>query len=103
MFADDAAMPGPGGLAHGFTFGYMTFVLGAEAIGRAVSVGSPPTGSQVSWAPDRVIVASSGDLGVTVGTIRPNAPAAGAAAAGIPFFTIWRRANSSAPWRYVAE
>jgi ketosteroid isomerase-like protein len=81
-----------------------TFIVGAEAIGRAVSAGGPATGSPVSWAPERVIVASSGDLGVTIGTIRLNAPpATGPGAAGIPFFTIWRRATARDEWRYVAE
>lgn len=80
-----------------------TFILGAEAIGRTIGAAYPPGASPVSWAPDhKVIVASSGDLGVTVGWIRPNAPAADRAAA-IPFFTIWRRATTSDPWRYVAE
>jgi ketosteroid isomerase-like protein len=77
-------------------------VVGAENIARSVAAGQPPTGSTLSWAPDKVIVASSGDLGVTIGMIRPNAPAAGQPA-GFPFFTIWRRADPSAPWRYVAE
>ena len=80
------------------------FVLGSEAIGRAVSAGDPPGGSPVSWAPDRVIVAGSGDLGVTIGMIRPNAKAAdGSTPDGFPFFTIWRRASPKDPWRYVAE
>ena len=96
--ADAVNMGGPSDTA---------FIVGAEAIGRAVSAGGPPTGSPVSWAPERVIVASSGDLGVTIGTIRLNAPpatgAGAAAAAGIPFFTIWRRASPRGEWRYVAE
>ena len=80
------------------------FVIGSEAIGRAVSAGDPPGGSPVSWAPDRVIVASSGDLGVTIGMIWPNAkPADGSKPAGFSFFTIWRRATPKDPWRYVAE
>lgn len=80
------------------------FVIGSEAIGRAVSAGDPPGPSPVSWAPDRVIVAGSGDLGVTIGMIRPNAkPADGSQSAGFPFFTIWRRATPKDPWRYVAE
>lgn len=79
------------------------FVVGAEAIGRTVSGGGPPTGSPVSWGPDSVIVASSGDLGVTFGMIRTNAPASGSATTGFPFFTIWRRLSPDAPWRYVAE
>jgi ketosteroid isomerase-like protein len=80
------------------------FVVGAEAIGRSVGAGSPPGTSPVSWLPDKVIVASSGDLGITFGMIRPNAPGPdGQPAAGIPFFTIWRRAALADPWRYVAE
>lgn len=80
------------------------FVIGSEAIGRAVSAGDPTGPSPVSWAPDRVIVAGSGDLGVTIGMIRPNAKAAdGTTPAGFPFFTIWRRATTRDPWRYVAE
>lgn len=93
--ADAVNMGGPGAAG---------FVIGSEAIGRAVSAGDPPGPSPVSWAPDRVIVASSGDLGVTIGMIRPNArPADGSQAAGFAFFTIWRRATANDPWRYVAE
>ena len=55
--ADAVNMGGPGAAG---------FVIGSEAIGRAVSVGDPPGPSTVSWAPDRVIVASSGDMGVTI-------------------------------------
>jgi hypothetical protein len=82
----------------------VTFVTGPEAIGRVVSGGTPAEPSSVSWAPDRTIVASSGDLGVTIGLIRENAPAAGAASPQIyPFFTVWQRASTADPWRYVAE
>jgi len=81
-----------------------SFVIGAAAIARVVSEGGPATGSPVSWGPDRVIVASSGDLGVTIGMIYPNAPAAdGSRALGFPFFTVWHRPNPAAPWRYIAE
>jgi ketosteroid isomerase-like protein len=77
-------------------------VVGAENIARIVSTGQPATGSTLFWAPDRVIVASSGDLGVTIGMIHPNAPAAGQPA-NFPYFTVWRRPNPTAPWRYIAE
>ena len=78
------------------------FVVGSEAIGKAVGGGG--AGSPVSWAPDKVVVASSGDLGVTIGYIRPNAPPAGGSAAPrVPFFTVWRRASANAPWKYIAE
>jgi hypothetical protein len=78
------------------------FVVGNEAIGRAVGRGEPASGSSVSWGPDRVIVASSGDLGVSIGVIRRNAPAENGPSA-FPFFTIWRRAGVTDPWRYIAE
>jgi ketosteroid isomerase-like protein len=77
-------------------------IVGADNIARLVAAGQPATGSSLYWAPDKVIVASSGDLGVTIGMIHPNAPAAGQPAS-FPFFTIWRRASPTAPWRYVAE
>jgi len=79
------------------------FVLGNEAIARAVSQGENG-GSSVNWGPDRALVASSGDLGVTIGFIEPNTPPAnGGPKPRFPFFTIWRRASPDAPWRYVAE
>jgi ketosteroid isomerase-like protein len=77
-------------------------VVGNENIAKLVSAGQPATASTLHWAPDTVIVASSGDLGVTIGMIHPNAPVADQPS-GFPFFTIWRRASASAPWRYVAE
>jgi ketosteroid isomerase-like protein len=75
------------------------YIVGAEAIGQAIGASAPGTTSPVHWSAERVIVASSGDLGVTFGMIRPN----GAATGGQPFFTIWRRASVGEPWRYVAE
>ena len=80
-----------------------SFVRGADSISVAVSGNEAATGSSVSWGPDQVIVASSGDLGVTIGMIRLNAPPASGQPAGFPFFTIWRRGSTSEPWRYVAE
>ena len=78
------------------------YVVGAEAIGRMVGEGEPTDGSLVSWGPDEgVIVASSGDLGITFGLIRSNDPAADGPP--FPFFTIWRRSGPDEPWRYVAE
>ena len=81
-----------------------SFVMGNVAIGRSVGAGNAPGTSPVTWAPDhRVVVASSGDLGVTFGLIVPKPAAGQAASPGIPFFTVWRKASPSAPWRYVAE
>jgi ketosteroid isomerase-like protein len=76
------------------------FIVGSPAIGKSVGAGYPPTGSPVSWTADhKVIVASSGDLGVTFGFIRSN----NGPGNGFPFFTIWKRASPNGPWRYIAE
>jgi len=77
------------------------FVVGSEAIGRSVGAGSPTDSSEVEWSADRVLVASSGDLGITFGMIRIKKPEPGGPAA-VPFFTIWRR-NDAGVWRYIAE
>jgi hypothetical protein len=84
--------------------GAREFVRGNEAIAASVSAGGPTP--VVSWAPARVIVAATGDLGVTIGSIKVRAPAAPGGEVRIqevPFFTIWRRATPRDPWRYVAE
>jgi ketosteroid isomerase-like protein len=80
------------------------FVIGNEEIGKLVGRGEPETGSSVSWGPDRTLVATSGDLGVTIGVIRRNAPPSDPSAPSeFPFFTIWRRDSPKDPWRYIAE
>jgi hypothetical protein len=80
------------------------FVVGAAAIGQAVGGGSPGPGSPVSWGADRALVASSGDLGVTFGIIRLNAPPPDPSRPSrFPFFTVWRRSGPDEPWRYIAE
>jgi hypothetical protein len=81
------------------------FVQGPQAIARSVSAGAA-AGGTITWAPDQVIVSSTGDLGVSIGTIHITAPAtAGNAVAtrDVPFFTVWKRAWPTDPWRYVAE
>ena len=80
------------------------FIVGSEAIGKSVGAGTPTDSSPVSWSPESVIIAPSGDLGVTIGFIRSNSPGPdGKAAPPVPFFTIWRRADAKSPWRYIAE
>ena len=75
------------------------FLYGPEAIGAGVGAGS--TGpSDLTWGPDTVLVASSGDLGVTIGHI--NAPQGGnQPARRLPFFTIWKKVGGV--WKFVAE
>lgn len=84
------------------------FVHGNAAIGVQVQQGVTPE-VRITWGPDEVRVAQSGDLGVSIGVItieRPAAPGSASSAAPprrIPFFTIWRRDDPSKPWRYIAE
>lgn len=80
----------------------VAFVFGAARIGAGMGLDS--VASPLNWSADRVLVASSGDMGITFGMIRLNeAPADPAAPASFPFFTVWRRAGPNEPWRYVAE
>lgn len=92
--SDDAVnMGGPGDAA---------FVHGAQAIGASVGAGVTPD-DRVIWGPEHAFAASSGDLGVSIGTIEVSRKSAGDAGPvqRIPFFTVWRRVGGV--WRYVAE
>ena len=81
-----------------------SYVVGNEAIAASVGAGAPGPVSPVEWSTDVALVASSGDLGISFGFIRPHAKAAdGSAQPGVPFFTIWARSGPDAEWRYVAE
>jgi len=76
------------------------FTFGNTAIGELVAANDT---TPITWGPDKgALVASSGDLGVTWGFIRPKEPKTGEPAA-FPFFTVWRKAAPDLPWRYVAE
>jgi ketosteroid isomerase-like protein len=80
------------------------FLLGNQEIGKSIGGGAAPTGSPVSWGADKTIVAASGDFGVTIGYIVPNASGAdGKPQPRRAFFTIWRRDSPKDPWRYIAE
>ena len=81
--------------------GEASFAVGAENIARFVGDGSAT--SPVSWGADDALVASSGDLGITFGVIRPNGPPPEGRPAAASFFTIWRRDGIDDRWRYIAE
>jgi hypothetical protein len=55
----------------------------------------------VTWSADRALVATSGDLGVTLGYIVPVTARPDGSRPRFPFFTIWRREASG--WKYIAE
>ena len=75
------------------------FLYGPEAIGAGVGQGASGP-STLTWGPDTVLVASSGDLGVTIGYILPR-PEPGAEQRRIPFFTVWKKVGGV--WKFVAE
>lgn len=110
-FSDEAQKIGLGpafakfGLPDAVNFGgaaNASYLVGADAIATLVGGGQPSTGSSVSWSCETPIVASSGDLGVSIGFIRANAKAAdGSTPPPSPFFTIWRKVNGA--WKYIAE
>lgn len=85
-------------------FGPTGFAVGLAAIGenQAAQEGSADP-ARINWSADSAIVASSGDLGVTIGEIRSNGTPPPGQPAAFPFFTIWRRDSPNQPWRYVAE
>ena len=75
------------------------FLFGPEAIGAGVGAGQSGP-STLTWGPDTVLVASSGDLGVTIGYI--NSPAqSDQPARRFPFFTVWKKVGAA--WKFVAE
>ena len=109
-FSDEAQRVGVGraftrhGSADAMNFGGPNdtiFVVSADAIGGGMGFDDSTTGATLSWAPDHVVVASSGDLGVTIGFILQNDSTA--MPRRFPFFTVWRRESPSARWLYVAE
>lgn len=77
------------------------FAYGLDAVVAGFKEEGP---SKIHWSTERSFAASSGDLGVSIGYLYPNQPAAdGSARPPFPFFTIWRRDGPDKPWRYIAE
>ena len=82
------------------------WVQGPASIAEGVSAGLPATGGPtLTWESSEVIVAATGDLGVSIGYITISTPVPGETprVRQQPFFTIWKRATPADPWRYVAE
>jgi hypothetical protein len=76
------------------------FSVGLDAVVANFKEEGP---AKIHWGTERSFVASSGDLGVSIGMIRPNAPPQAGQPDGFPFFTVWKREKPGAPWRYIAE
>lgn len=80
---------------------HANFVYGPDSISAVVGAGEEGP-STLTWGPDKVYVASSGDLGVSIGHIAVPGPP-GMPARQVPFFTVWRKAGPGEPWKFVAE
>ncbi len=76
------------------------FAYGLDAVVANFKEEGP---AKIHWSTERSFVASSGDLGVSIGMIRPNDPPKAGEPEGFPFFTVWKRDGPRAPWRYIAE
>jgi hypothetical protein len=76
------------------------FAYGLDAVVANFKEEGP---ASIHWGTERSFVASSGDLGVSIGMIRPNAPPKAGEPDGFPFFTVWKRDKPGAPWKYIAE
>jgi hypothetical protein len=81
--------------------GGAAFVTGTEAISASVDNGEAT--SPVRWSTERSVVASSGDLGVSIGVIHRNGPSIEGRPDAFSFFTIWKRDTPDGEWRYIAE
>jgi ketosteroid isomerase-like protein len=82
--------------------GQPEYVVGNDKIAAAVGGPTPSAPSPLHWAADeKVIAASSGDLGISIGVIHRNAPLPDGSNPTNAFFTIWRKVNGV--WKYVAE
>ena len=73
------------------------FAVGLDAVTAGFKEEGP---AKIHWGTERSFAASSGDLAVSIGTIKSNDAKDGA---GFPFFTVWRRDGPDQPWRYIAE
>ena len=76
------------------------FAYGLDAVTANFKEEGP---AKIHWSTEKSYVALSGDLGVSIGMIRPNTPPKAGEPEGFPFFTVWKRDTPDAPWRYIAE
>jgi ketosteroid isomerase-like protein len=81
----------------------VVFLHGNDEIGDSITDPQSPNTSPVNWAPEKAVVAASGDFGITIGYITRKQPGPdGKPLPGQPFFTIWQK-DASGTWKYVAE
>jgi len=77
------------------------FAYGLDAVVANFKEEGP---AKIHWSTEKSFVASSGDLGVSIGSICPNeSPTNAKPQPCFPFFTVWKREKPDAPWKYIAE
>ncbi|MGV3708068.1 MAG: hypothetical protein ACO1Q7_04445 [Gemmatimonas sp.] len=77
------------------------FRRGPKDIGAGISAGGDPPLGSISWAPDKVHVAKSGDIGITYGVITLTQP--NAAARRVAYLTVWKRSAPDKKWQLAVE
>jgi ketosteroid isomerase-like protein len=78
------------------------FRRGPAEIGAGVAAGGEPPLGSITWVPDVVYVANSGDLGITFGYIS-IAAAGGAPARKVSYLTVWKRNSITDKWKLAVE
>lgn len=77
------------------------FRRGPADIGAGISAGGEPPLGALTWKPDVVHVARSGDVGITFGYITIAAPSG--PARRVAYLTVWKRNGITDPWKLAIE
>lgn len=77
------------------------FRRGPADIGAGISAGGEPPLGSLTWKPDVVHVAKSGDLGITFGYITIASP--GGQSRRVSYLTVWKRNSPADPWKLAIE
>lgn len=78
------------------------FRRGPKDIGAGIAAGGEPPLGALVWAPEKVHVANSGDLGITFGYITIKAPD-GSAPRKVSYLTVWKRNGPADKWKLAVE
>lgn len=78
------------------------FRRGPKDIGAGIASGGEPPLGAISWAPEKVHVANSGDLGITFGYITIKSPD-GSAPRKVSYLTVWKRNGLTDKWKLAVE
>jgi ketosteroid isomerase-like protein len=78
------------------------FRHGPADVGAGISAGGEPPLGSITWAPDVVHVARSGDVGITYGFITIAGEGSNPARR-VSYLTVWKREKHTDPWKLAVE